>query len=266
MKILNIQLNCKRIRRDVRVAPGSFFLCFFRTPVILECGESGKTLCPKSIAIFSEGKLSLCSPNGRQIKFDMIYFTPSPEECDYIKSSGIVLNTPVTVKDDFVISSIIKNLRVKFIEQCDSFSEFSALSMKMLFLCVSEELEKAKNRDNSDIIPRYSQLCSLRESIYESPQKNWDINVICNNMRMSRAYFHRIYTRAFGTTCHQDIINSRILRSEELLINTDLSVAEIAEKCGYDSDSYFMRQFRIKKGCTPTEFRRNTAENYMNIV
>ena len=41
-----------------------------------------------------------------------------------------------------------------------------------------------------------------------------------------------------------------------MLRNTENSVAQIAELCGYDSESYFMRQFKLHKGCTPTEYRR----------
>ncbi|HOR22293.1 MAG TPA: AraC family transcriptional regulator, partial [Ruminococcus sp.] len=74
------------------------------------------------------------------------------------------------------------------------------------------------------------------------------------------AYFHRIYRQAFGVTLRQDVIESRLIAAAELLETTDLSVSAIAERCGYFSDSYFMRQFRLHKGCTPTEYRRRAAE------
>ena len=72
----------------------------------------------------------------------------------------------------------------------------------------------------------------------------------------SRTYFHRLYFEAFGVTCRQDVIESRLLKAADLLKNTGKSVTEIAEACGYDSESYFMRQFKKHKECTPSEFRR----------
>jgi AraC-like DNA-binding protein len=79
---------------------------------------------------------------------------------------------------------------------------------------------------------------------------------MCDEMRISRTYFHRLWFAAFGVTCRQDVIESRLLRAAELLKNTDKSVYEIAVDCGYDSESYFMRQFKKHKNCTPSEFRR----------
>lgn len=81
-------------------------------------------------------------------------------------------------------------------------------------------------------------------------------------MNISRTYFHRIYSKAFGVTFMQDVINSRLAAAADMLTGTNRSVSYIAEKCGYDSDSYFMRQFRKHYGCTPTEYRRRCiAEN-----
>lgn len=41
-----------------------------------------------------------------------------------------------------------------------------------------------------------------------------------------------------------------------LLINTDLTVKEIAAQLGYDDQSYFVRFFRIQTGKSPFEFKR----------
>ncbi|MBQ1519507.1 MAG: helix-turn-helix transcriptional regulator, partial [Ruminococcus sp.] len=33
------------------------------------------------------------------------------------------------------------------------------------------------------------------------------------------------------------------------------------ETCGYDSDAYFMRQFKQHKGFTPSEYRRRAVHS-----
>ncbi|UQA78112.1 helix-turn-helix domain-containing protein [Sphingobacterium siyangense] len=40
------------------------------------------------------------------------------------------------------------------------------------------------------------------------------------------------------------------------MINTDLTVKEIAAPLGYDDQSYFVRFFRIQTGKSPFEFKR----------
>ena len=75
-------------------------------------------------------------------------------------------------------------------------------------------------------------------------------------MCIGKTYFHRIYLAYFGTTYIQDVINSKLEIAKKMLVETSWSVSAIAEKCGYESDSYFMRQFKKHTGITPTEYRR----------
>ena len=55
----------------------------------------------------------------------------------------------------------------------------------------------------------------------------------------------------------QDIIDSRIMRSCELLAATDTKIEEIAEMCGYNSVSHFVKLFREKTGITPAAYRKD---------
>lgn len=59
----------------------------------------------------------------------------------------------------------------------------------------------------------------------------------------------------------QDIIDSRIQRSCELLTMTDSRIEDIAETCGYGSVSHFVKLFREKTGLTPAIFRKNKTKH-----
>ena len=124
---------------------------------------------------------------------------------------------------------------------------------------MSESLSPER-KTPEDSIPKFAELKALREAIYDDPMSSWSADEICEDMDISKTYFHRLYFAAFGVTCRQDVIESRLLYAAELLKNTDLSVSAIAEQCGYDSDSYFMKQFKQHKGCTPSEYRRTVSE------
>ncbi|HOC33408.1 MAG TPA: AraC family transcriptional regulator, partial [Ruminococcus flavefaciens] len=112
-----------------------------------------------------------------------------------------------------------------------------------------------------ETIPRYNELKAIRDAIYDEPMTHWSAEEISEDMGISRPYFHRLYLSAFGVTCRQDIIESRLIYASELLRTTDMSISAVAETCGYDSDAYFMRQFKQHKGCTPSEYRRRTVSN-----
>lgn len=67
---------------------------------------------------------------------------------------------------------------------------------------------------------------------------------------------HKIYLSAFGTTCTQDVIASRIACSKRLLETTDEAITTISQLSGFETDVYFMRQFKRHVGMTPTAYRR----------
>ena len=60
----------------------------------------------------------------------------------------------------------------------------------------------------------------------------------------------------FGVSVMTDVINGRYDRAKRLLSSTNLTVKQIAERCGYVSEYNFMRQFKSKCGKTPTEYRK----------
>ena len=53
---------------------------------------------------------------------------------------------------------------------------------------------------------------------------------------MSKSYFLRLFRRYMGTTPYNYLVNFRITQAKELLVLTDHSVSEIAQKVGFGED------------------------------
>ena len=54
----------------------------------------------------------------------------------------------------------------------------------------------------------------------------------------------------------------RLRRSAELLTQTDLSILETADSCGFENISYFSKAFREFFGVSPREYRRQKAHSF----
>jgi AraC-like DNA-binding protein len=65
--------------------------------------------------------------------------------------------------------------------------------------------------------------------------------------------------KLFGLTPSQLIVKTRITIASRLLRETNLSVAAIAQQCGYSDQSAFTRAFRQASGVTPLEYRRGAS-------
>lgn len=76
---------------------------------------------------------------------------------------------------------------------------------------------------------------------------------------MSRSCFSMKFKKYTGITFGDFVSKLRIGKAEELLLNTELGLAEIAEKSGYEDVYYFSRVFREKMQCSPAEYRKQTG-------
>ena len=70
----------------------------------------------------------------------------------------------------------------------------------------------------------------------------------------------KYFCRFFHTIVHRspiDYVNYyRIECASHFLTATDMTVAEIAQRCGYNDSSFFIKQFRKYKGTTPRRYRQ----------
>lgn len=80
-------------------------------------------------------------------------------------------------------------------------------------------------------------------------------------LHVSPSYFSVLFKRSFGVGFLDYLTDLRIQAARELLADPLRSSAEVASLVGYESASYFTRAFKKKTGCTPTEYRRQSARS-----
>lgn len=74
-------------------------------------------------------------------------------------------------------------------------------------------------------------------------------------VHLSPTYFHKLFTACYGQTPNEYLLQCRLERAKLLLIETDESLSQIAEDCGFSSQSYFGKQFRREVGVSPLKYR-----------
>jgi len=73
---------------------------------------------------------------------------------------------------------------------------------------------------------------------------------------MSPAHFHKVFRQAAGMTPHQFVLESRVREARRLLSQTALPVAQVADRCGFSSQSALTHVLRRRTGVTPGQVRR----------
>ncbi len=65
-----------------------------------------------------------------------------------------------------------------------------------------------------------------------------------------------------GTTFVHELMNLRLERARQLLREQDLSVTEVAARCGFNDSSHFARRFRRQFGIAPAQARRSAMPKF----
>ena len=78
---------------------------------------------------------------------------------------------------------------------------------------------------------------------------------------LSRRSLERRMEKLLGRSPKEEITRVQIERAKRLLTETDLSVAAIAEKCGYSQPKYFSQVFHAKVGTSPGAYRKSMSRS-----
>lgn len=87
---------------------------------------------------------------------------------------------------------------------------------------------------------------------------NLDLKTIAAESGYSRDHFLRMFRTATGCTPHQYFLRLRIEKAQYLMKNQSLRIIDIAESCGFRSQSQFSRVFMRVIGVTPRQYRHDT--------
>lgn len=96
--------------------------------------------------------------------------------------------------------------------------------------------------------------------VKEHYNKRITVSEVADHVGMSEQYFCRYFKKNMGKTLTEYINEIRVNKAAVMLSNTDEKVIDIAIQCGYDNISYFIKRFKVVKGITPQEYRKEARQ------
>ena len=75
-------------------------------------------------------------------------------------------------------------------------------------------------------------------------------------MNVSTLYFSNYFKATFHISPKQYILNKRLAEGQRLLLETDMTIGEIANAVGFSSENYFSEFFTSKIGISASKYRK----------
>ncbi|MDH4559908.1 AraC family transcriptional regulator [Pseudomonas sp. BN411] len=97
-------------------------------------------------------------------------------------------------------------------------------------------------------------------AIHSQAELDWSVETLAAEASMSRATFSRRFSALLGQSPGQYLIATRMRHAARELLKGRASVADIAERYGYRSESAFRSAFKQHLGVRPREYARSREQ------
>lgn len=103
----------------------------------------------------------------------------------------------------------------------------------------------------------------LQQVIFMIDQGEHDkisLKSIAEKLNINQSHLTRIFKREFGITPNAYVQKVKMARVKYMLVHTTLTLAEIAELCGFTDEHHLSKNFKKNFNINPSVYRRNIRE------
>lgn len=158
---------------------------------------------------------------------------------------------------ELIISKEVENILIEIADIYHQKKPFYEIKIKSLLYDLFFELYKndyiIKDKDKTDDI--MNKLKQSLDYIYNNYQTNIQVKDIAGSCFLNEFYYMRLFKKYMNMTVNEYLNRYRLQKAINYLVNTNLSVTEIAYKCGFASSSYFIVKLKKMYNKTAKEIR-----------
>ena len=156
-----------------------------------------------------------------------------------------------------------KNGGTVSMEDAHAFLYLQALELASIFAKARRRLLRAELEANQKAIPETVVKTGVHQKVHEVAlylqthiHESVSLEELAQRFFMSRSYLTRSFRNITGFSVVEYMTYIRIQKAQQLLRESDRSITEIADLCGFGNITYFEKVFKTTTGHTPVQYRK----------
>lgn len=142
-------------------------------------------------------------------------------------------------------------------KQPDEYSSVRNLLANALLNMVYIKLQKRQQSTEFNFKGNDDFIQSITDYLDKHFMESISLQDLGNAFHMSHYYLSHIYKAETGLSPMKYVIYRRIGESQNLLMNTNMTIGAISEKLGFSDNCHFSSMFKKYVGTTPTQYRQH---------
>ncbi|GGE40717.1 AraC family transcriptional regulator [Pullulanibacillus camelliae] len=161
-------------------------------------------------------------------------------------------------QEQYAIEAFFCNIQTEITNQAIGFQSACVHWLHMILLAINRLILKQQK----EALPAFEKgpkwIHNIIRYIENHLIEQLTLSGLAREACISPEHFSRVFKQMTGMNVTDYITTKRIIKAKELLLNTDDTVALIAEKSGFYSTPHFYRMFKRYVGKTPSHYRKHS--------
>ncbi|UVI28519.1 AraC family transcriptional regulator [Paenibacillus spongiae] len=176
------------------------------------------------------------------------------------RSKTYKIETPILERQ--LLESDIDTIHREMAEAHPGYRHAVLLHVQQILLRITRLVapDEEPRLSESTIGPRWmKQLLAEMDSQLDG---NLSLASLSRHASVTPAHFSRVFKQLTGMNVTEYVTTKRIIRAKELLLESDDSIAIVAERCGFESLPHFHRMFKKIAGLTPAAYKKGVKPKH----
>ncbi len=235
---------CERTSKD------AYFISCFSTPFLYESDNRLLEGNPGDILLMPPGNVIYHGPQNEEATFqnDWIYLT-GDDFLDLLKRYPLPEKRAFNIGNSFLLKNCTKKIEEELLLKQAGYEEIISSSITETII----NMHRSYQRQQLFHSPMY-RIDTAREAFMRHPEKDWSLQDMAALCDYSVSRFCSLYCQRFGCSPKADLLSQRMNLAKQMLLYSEFTVTEIADRCGFKSIYYFSKYFKEQEGCSPREY------------